>query len=84
MTAREMKQTTPGTWVVWDEPLPIGCTYAYGAVVTRWPSGIWCCDEDGTVGGFPPAGSTEPHCDHIDFVQSRQTCTRVRTHRQGS
>ena len=68
---RKMKNTARGTWLVWDEPLPMGKSWSSGAAVTQWPSGIWCCDAHGTVGGFPPAGSTEPHCDHIDFVKRR-------------
>ena len=66
---RKMKEAAPGTWLVWDEPLPMGKSPSSGAVVTRWASGIWCCDDHGTVGGFPPAGSTEPHCDHINFAK---------------
>jgi hypothetical protein len=69
---RQMKETAPKCWVVWDEPLPMGKTASSGVGVYEWSAGNWSCDECGTVGGFPPAGSTVPHCDHIQFVQTQR------------
>ena len=74
---RKMKETAPGTWLVWDEPMPLGKTPVSGAAVYQWRSGDWSCGQcggpyyGGTVGGFPPVGSTVPACDHIDFVRHR-------------
>jgi hypothetical protein len=70
---RKMKEFATGTWLVWDEPLPMGQSPASGAAVFQWRSGNWTCDECGAGGGFPPAGSTEQPCDHINFVKSRRT-----------
>ena len=66
---RRMKETAKNTWLVWDEPLPMGKSPASGAAVHRWANS-WSCGDHGTVGGFPPVGSTEPHCDHIEFVKA--------------
>jgi len=68
---RKMKETARGVWVVWDEPLPIGKSWSSGAVVYKYfTSGRYSCDAHGTVGGFPPIGSTVSPCDHIDFINT--------------
>jgi len=61
---RKVKKTSPGIWLVWDEPLPMGHTYASGAAVYQWKAGNWSCDKCRT-----PIDSTKAHCDHINFVQ---------------
>ena len=42
--SRHMKETAPGTFLVWDEPLPIGRTFASGSAVYAWRDGRWTCD----------------------------------------
>jgi len=77
MAVRQIKQTAPHTWLVWDEPLPIGKTRASGAAVYEWSGGNWSCDECGTIGGLPPAGSAVPHCEHIVFVQAHENKNKI-------
>ena len=67
--SRHMKETAPGTFLVWDEPLPIGRTFASGSAVYAWRDGRWTCDGHRAERDYPPAGSTNPDCEHIAFVR---------------
>jgi hypothetical protein len=69
--SRRMKETAPGTFLVWDEPLPIGRTFASGSAVYLWRDGRWTCDGHRAERDYPPAGSSVPDCEHIEFVKGR-------------
>jgi len=64
---RQMKETALKCWVVWDEPLPMGQTASSGAAVYEWRTGSWSCDKCEYF-----IGSTNPDCDHIEFVKNHR------------
>jgi len=69
---RYMKNTAQQTWLVWDEPLPMGQTISSGAAVYEWKTGSWSCDKCGYFIGSKKLHSLRPHCDHIEFVKNHK------------
>ena len=61
---RTMTESSPGIWLVSDDPSQ------RGVIVYRWSAGDWSCDGHGHIGWFPPTGA--PSCDHVEFVRAQQ------------